>query len=120
MNMNLIKRIREIGRTGICSDEDLHAFLPNFPTLHGSEFIFKIGWANAKKYVNEEVEYFIKGLHLIENKYKSTLNFNTGFGSPSPSYKVIKALELTNPVLANKLTDWILENGGNYYLGVKS
>ena len=113
--MTLIKRIKEIGKSGICLDEDLNTILPNLPTLHGSEFIFTISWGNATKYIDKDVEYFIKGLHLIEEKYK-TVSTNFGFGSPGPTFKVISKLKLKDPVLAESLTEWVLENGGNYYI----
>ena len=117
--MTLINRIKAIGKSGVCSDEDLHIFLPNLPSLKGSELIFTIGWDNADKYIDTEAEYFIKGLHLIEEKYKSFVNYSFGFGSPSPSYPVISRLKLKDPILAEKLIAWVLEHGGNYYINTK-
>ena len=101
--MTLVKRIKEIGKSGICTDEDIHLFLPNFPTLSGSEFIFTIGWGNAHRYIDDEVEHFIKGLHLIEMKYRAASHHDFGFGSPSPTYNVIEKLKPKNPILAENL-----------------
>lgn len=108
--------IIKIGSSNICSEEELHYFLPSYPGLKGSEFIFTISWANCKHYLNKDVENFVRGLHLIELKYRSMCNHDFGFGSPSPTYKVISGLAKRDNELANFLTEWIAENGGNYYI----
>ena len=59
---------------------------------------------------------FVKGLHFIEMRYKEELNQVFGIGSPFPTYKVIEALQKQNEELATKLSTWIKENGGNYYI----
>lgn len=112
----LINKIKEIGKACVCSNEDLNIFLPNFPKLYGNEFIFSIGWANANKFIDEDIVYFIKGLHTIEKKYKVLSQNDFGFGSPSPTYKVISSLEKEEPNLANQLKEWVKKNGGNYYI----
>jgi hypothetical protein len=116
MDTSLTKRIKQIGKSGICSDEDFDIFLPDKGTLRGSESIFTISWANATRYIDADIEYFVKGLHLIEEKYKIFSKHDFGFGSPSPSYKVISKLKLKDAILAKRLTSWISENGGNYYI----
>ena len=65
--MNKIKRIKEIGKSGYVTESDLESFVGQ---LHGSEFIFTIGWANTKRYIDAEVEFLVKGLHYIELKYR--------------------------------------------------
>ena len=84
--MRVVQKIKDIGKSGVCSEEDLRVFFPNYPVLEGSEFIFKISWANSKNYIDSEIEYFVKELHLIEEKYKTKMNDDFGFGSPSPSF----------------------------------
>jgi len=112
-NINLIKKI---GESGKCSKEQMLNFLPEYPILRGSEFIFTISWANAGKYIGDEVVDFVKGLHFIEEKYKEQTSSDFGFGSPSPTYKVIMAIKNTNSELSVKLEKWVSENGGNYYI----
>lgn len=114
--MNYVEKIKFIGKLGKCSDKDLHLFLPNYPTLSGDEFIFRISWGNSKKYIDDDVEYFIKGLHLIEEKYKKLSGSDFGFGSPSPTFKVIEELAGEDFEKAVNLEEWVLKNGGNYYL----
>lgn len=114
--MKTVQKIKDVGKSGVCSEEDLFLFLPKYPVLSGSEFIFKISWANSKNYIDGEVEYFVKGLHLIEEKYKTKVNNNFGFGSPSPSFKVIQSYAKQNYDEALKLEKWIALNGGNYYV----
>ena len=94
----------------------LHDFLPSYPVLHGSEAIFQIGWENSKQFINTDIEYLIKGLHLIELEYMAITKHDFGFGSPSPTFKLIEALIEEDYVLAHKLFDWIAKNKGNYYI----
>ena len=63
LTQEIHSKVKEIGKKGICSETELIYFLPNYPVLRGSEFIFTIGWANARKFIDSEIEYFIKGLH---------------------------------------------------------
>ena len=39
-----------------------------------------------------------------------------GFGSPSPTKKVIQVLEKKDKEQAHELHEWIAKNGGNYYI----
>ena len=115
-NSNLINLIQQIATREICSEEELLIFLPSYPTLRGDEFIFTIGWANAKKFISKDADLIIRGLHFIEMKHKQLSKNNFGFGSPSPTAKLIKSLEKENPELATQLEKWIADNGGNYYI----
>lgn len=117
--MNTIEQIillKKIGERLLCLEEEFNVVLPNFPTLKGSEFIFTIGWANATKYIDSDVEIFVKGIHIVETLYKNKTQNNFGFGSPSPTYKIIQQVRTQNEHLANELTKWISESGGNYYI----
>lgn len=97
-------------------EDEFNIILPNFPTLKGSEFIFTIGWANASKYIDFDVEYLVKGLHIVEVLYRNKTENDFGFGSPSPTHKIIQKLLETNESLANELTTWVANSGGNYYI----
>lgn len=114
--MTTVQKIKQIGKIRLCSDEDFNFFLPNYPVLKGSEFIFTIGWANCKKYIDEEIEWFVKGLHIIEEKYKAETSNDFGFGGPSPSFKVVQKYAERNYKNALELEKWIALNGGNYYV----
>lgn len=117
MNMNdQIAILKEVGKRLLCLEDEFNIILPNFPTLKGSEFIFTIGWANASKYIDSDVEYLIKGLHIVEILYRNKMQHDFGFGSPSPTYKILKKLKEKNEDLAEKLTKWIANSGGNYYI----
>jgi hypothetical protein len=109
-------KIIEIGKHKICTQEDLQYFLPLYPMILGDEDIITIAWTRGNRFINSEVEYFVKGLHLIENKYKLETHNAFGFGSTSPSYKIISFLKRTNETLASELEKWISLNGGNYYI----
>ena len=111
-----VVKIIEIGNRGCCTESELYYFLPNYPSLRGSEFIFTISWANSSRYINNQVEYFVKGLHCIEMKYKEVRKSDFGFGSPSPTSKVLSQLSGKNKKLADELTSWVTERGGNYYI----
>ena len=106
--------IKEIGRRGFCMDIELLTFLPEFPTPRGSEYIFTISHANANGFIDNEVEDFVKGLHNIELAYRRKTENNFGFGSPSPTAKVILAID--DASLNSRLRKWVAENGGNYYI----
>jgi len=108
--------IISIGKTFDIDNIFIEVFLPNFPTLKGSEDIFKINKANAYRYINKDVEYFVKGLHLIEELYKKETKNNFGFGSPSPTFKLIESYSKSNFSKAVELEYWIAKNGGNYYI----
>ncbi len=118
INHTINKDIKTIGRNCYCTESELREYLPSSHPF-GGEYIFRIGHANAHRYIDSEVEYFIKGLHFIEMKYKelnSQSRDDYGFGSPSPTAKVIDALEKRDPKLAKKLRNWVYETGGNYYI----
>lgn len=108
--------LKKIGERLLCLEEEFNVILPNFPTLKGSEFIFTIGWANATKYIDSDVEIFVKGIHIVETLYKNKTQNNFGFGSPSPTHKIIQQIRTQNEHLAIELTKWIAESGGNYYI----
>lgn len=117
--MNTIEQIeifKKDGKRLHCMEDEFQIILPNFPTLRGSEFIFTIGWANASKYIDSDVEYLVKGLHIIEILYRNKIQHDFGFGSPSPTYKILQKLRETNESLAVELTNWIANFGGNYYI----
>ena len=118
-NIEIVNLIKKIGKSGKCSKEQMLNFLQEYPILRGSEFIFTISCANAGKYIGDEVAYFVKGLHLIEKEYMDQTLSEFGFGSPSPTYKVITALQDTNSKLAFELKKWVSENGGNFYIDKK-
>lgn len=108
--------INEIGKRLLCLEDEFNIILPNFPTLGGSEFIFTIGWANAIKYIDDDIEYLVKGLHIVEILYRNKTQYDFGFGSPSPTYKILQKLNETNEKLAIELSNWISDSGGNYYI----
>ncbi|SKA78243.1 hypothetical protein SAMN02745704_01104 [Paucidesulfovibrio gracilis DSM 16080] len=111
-----IERIKIIGANESCSNEELSHFLPNYPLLKGNETLFRISLANAKKYIDRDVALLVKGLHFIEEEYKKASSNDFGFGSPSPTYKIIKALQSKDPELAHELEGWVASAGGNYYI----
>jgi hypothetical protein len=108
--------IKNIGLKGVCTGEELKQILPEFPVLKGSEFIFSINHSNAKNYIDDDIELLVKGLHLVELKYIELTHNNFGFGSASPTSKVIEALTKKDMSLATKLKSWVSVNGGNYYI----
>lgn len=110
------EKVKEIGSKSFCSLNDLKEILPDFPSLKGSEDIFKINHANAKEYIDDKVDDLIKGLHCIEEAYKKETRNDFGFGSPSPTAKVIDTLKIKDPELAEILYNWVADNGGNYYI----
>lgn len=116
--MNLIRVIRKIGEIGICSEDELMLLLPNFPNLFGSEFIFRVKWDQLIRELKsiKEIEFFIKGLHIIELKYIEVTKNEFGFGSPSSSFRILKTLEKEEFELAQELIEWIKNNGGNYHV----
>lgn len=119
LQMNTIEQIeifKKVGKRLLCMEDEFQIILPNFPTLRGSEFIFTIGWANASKYIDSDVEYLVKGLHIIEILYRNKIQHDFGFGSPSPTFKIIQKLKETNEAQAIELTKWIANSGGNYYI----
>ena len=116
--MNLIKFIRNIGGTNVCSEDELMLLLPEFPKLLGSEFIFRVKWEELIRQLRttKEIEFFIKGLHIAELKYIEVSENEFGFGSPSSSFRVLKILEKKEFDLAQELIEWIKKNGGNYHV----
>lgn len=111
-----IEVLKNIGKRLLCLEDEFQIFLPNYPTLRGSEFIFTISWANASKYIDDDVEYLVKGLHIVEILYRNKTQHDFGFGSPSPTHKIIEQLMTKNEELAISLREWIAGNGGNYYI----
>lgn len=111
-----IEIFKKVGKRLLCLEDEFQIILPNFPTLSGSEFIFTIGWANASKYIDSDVEFLVKGLHVIEILYRNKMQHDFGFGSPSPTYKILQKLRETNESLAHELSIWISNSGGNYYI----
>jgi hypothetical protein len=115
-NNNKIVLLKNIGRRLLCLEDEFQSLLPNFPTLRGCEFIFTIGWANAGRYINKDVDLLVKGLHVLEILYRNKMQNDFGFGSPSPTHKILQKLREVNEPLAIELTNWIANSGGNYYI----
>jgi len=111
-----IQKIINIGENEKASGEQVRELLPDYPTLRGGEDLFKIGWANAERYLGENFVDFVKGLHYVELQYRKMTDNDFGFGSPSPTEKVIQAIEKKDKGQADELRTWIAENGGNYYI----
>jgi len=113
---NEFTKIFEIGKKGTCTEEELHFFLPDLPVIKGSEIIFTIKWIGPiRKSSIKDIEDFIKGLHHIEEAYKKVTS-DFGFGSPSPSFKVIGELRKRDNIKADEMVNWIARSGGNYYI----
>lgn len=110
-----IKKIIDVALKGICTEEELHFFLPDYPKLSGSEKIFRIGIAYPKSVLIN----LIKGCHLIEMEYKELSGYDFGFGSPSKTFNLVEALKKMDANKSKELYDWIVENGGNYYIKTK-
>ena len=70
--MNLINVVKNIGIVCICNEEELMLLLPNFPKLLGNEFLFSVSWLELIKELksSHDFEHFIKGLHIVELKYR--------------------------------------------------
>lgn len=113
---NQLNLVKEIGSRMFCTEAELKKILPNYPSLHGSEFIFTISWANAIRYIDSDVDDFVKGLHVIEMLYKDKTKNEFGFGSLSPTYKIIQEIFKSDISHAEVLKKWIADNGGNYYI----
>jgi hypothetical protein len=116
--MNLIEVIRKIGEIGVCNEDEFMLLLPNFPKLMGNEFLFNVSWLELVKELKSphDFEHFIKGLHIIELKYRKNTNNNFGFGSPSSTNRILNKFEKKDYELSQKIKEWIKENGGNYYI----
>jgi hypothetical protein len=117
-SINLIQVIRNIGKTIVCNEGELRLILPNFPKLFGNEFIFRVKWEELIRELRttKEIEFFIKGLHIVELKYSELSENEFGFGSPSSTFRILKILKKEEFDLAQELIDWIKKNGGNYYV----
>jgi len=113
-----VRTIIEIGEQGKCRFEDLLCFSPNYPRYRGSEFIKSVGYKDLRFRSENEIEYFVKGLHYVELKYREMTNCDFGFGSPSRTYPIIRSLEKIDRFkeLGGYLKEWIRENGGNYHI----
>ena len=94
--MNLINVIKNIGVVCICNEDELMLLLPNFPKLLGNEFLFIVSWLELVKELKSphDFEHFIKGLHIIELKYRETTKNNFGFGSPSSTNRILNKKQI--------------------------
>jgi hypothetical protein len=115
-NNKQIVLLKDIGRRLLCLEDEFQFLLPNFPTLRGSEFIFTISWANAGRYIDKDIDLLVKGLHVLEILYRNKMQNDFGFGSPSPTHKILQKLREVNEPLAIELTNWIANSGGNYHI----
>jgi len=109
-----IAKIIEIGKKDYCTKDDFEYILPNYPIISGKEFIFSSGCSPTYLTLGDDIEQYVKGLHLVELKYRSKTNNKRGFGSLSRSYCVVLTLYKTNPKLSDELGKWIAFNGGNF------
>ena len=114
-----INRIIAIGKALNLDEIEITDFLPNYPTLRGSEFIF-----SAKVFLNtpfktEELEFLIMGLHFIELKFRALEGREFGFGSPSQTTNLIQRLKKRDLERGEYLEEWISTTGGNYYIKKK-
>jgi hypothetical protein len=116
--MNLIDIIKNIGKEGICKGNEFNSLIPNFPQLLGNEFLLSVKWKDIVREIKslEEIEYFIKGLHITEIKYREIIGDSFGFGSTTSTFRILNNLEKTDYELSIKLKKWIKDNGGNYYI----
>ena len=115
-----IQKIINIGKNQSVSGEQVRELLPDYPTLRGNEELFKISWTNAERYLDKNFFDFVKGLHVVELKYREMTDNDLGFGSPSSTEKVIQAIEKKDKEQANILRNWIADNGGNYYIKINN
>ncbi len=112
-----LRRIIRIGRTGECGNEELLHFLPELQL--GSGFIYGLDWEMVRGHLGRDVVPFIKGLHLIEEAYKKETGNSFGFGSPCPAQRMLDHMRYQAQQVnkdADDLTEWIRNNGGNYYI----
>jgi hypothetical protein len=116
--MNLINLIKNIGIVGTCNEDELMLLLPNSPKLLGNEFLFNVRWLELVKELESHHDFyhFIKGLHIVELKYREVTDNNFGFGSPSSTFRILTNFEKKEYELSQKIKEWIKENGGNYYI----
>lgn len=113
--MKTVIDIVEIGKSKSFEDVIVEDFVPDYPTPHGSELIFSFKKLREKHLNTEDLCYLIKGLHFIELKYRQQTKNDFGFGSPSQTSNLITTLNKRNENKAIEITNWIIENGGNYY-----
>lgn len=116
--MNLVEIIRKVGENGVCNEEELILLIPNYPTISGSEFIFRVQWEEIIKVLKsiEEIQDFIKGLHLTEVKYREVTENKFGFGSPSSTFRILQKFEKHEYQKSQIIKKWVKDNGGNYYI----
>jgi hypothetical protein len=114
--MNLINVIKNIGNVSNCTEDELMLLLPNFPKLFGNEFLFSVNWLELIKELktSHDFENFIKGLHIVELKYREVTKNNFGFGSPSSTNRILDKFEKKEYDSSQKIKEWIRDNGGNY------
>jgi hypothetical protein len=115
-----IKRIIEIGKALNLDEIEITDFLPNYPNLRGSEFIFSAKVFSHTPFKTEEFEFLIMGLHFIELKFRALEGREFGFGSPSQTTNLINRLKKRDLERGEYLEEWISTNGGNYYITKKS
>lgn len=104
-------QVLTVGQKGLCSSKDLSFFLPNFPTIRGSELYFFI---NSKDVSDALLPDLIRGCHLIEMKYREDTGYENGFGSPSKTRYLIDKLMKINKNEAIDLYNWVAANGGSH------
>jgi hypothetical protein len=116
--MNLINVLKNIGIFGTCNEDEFMLLLPNFPKLMGNEFLFSVSWLELVKELKSphDFEHFIKGLHIVELKYREVTKNNFGFGSPSSTNRILDKFEKKEYDSSQKIKEWIRDNGGNYYI----
>ena len=108
-----VHQILAVGQKGSCTSEELHFFLPDYPKTHGSELLFCVSDKDVSDALLSDL---IRGCHLIEMKYREDTGYENGFGSPSPTYRLISVLKSIDRKNADELTHWVALNGGNYHI----
>ena len=135
MKKDFIENIVEIGRRGVCTDEELPYFLNNSSYFSGRDIlpilrkrygisttsmgrreILEVKPTARTQVLSEKDEALvsfivnlIKGIHIIE--------FKSGYGGGSPSIicNLFRTLIKKDPNRYIELYNWIVSNGGNYY-----
>lgn len=108
-----IDKVLLIGKEEL--DVNLIEFLPHLPRIRGSESILRLRRVPLKMDMYDIIQ-FVRGLHFIEMCYKKEVENDFGFGSPSPTFKMIKSLHKYYPGEADNIYTWNEERGGNYYI----
>ena len=136
MNTEYINKILEIGKRGICTDQELSYFLPNLPDVANKDLLHVLRseygistrhWTrrdilaidaegNAQSLRNEDerlasfIVDLVKGIHIIE--------FKSGYGGSSTTTicNLFGTLIEKDVKSFIDLYNWIASNGGNYYI----